>query len=73
MVKKDEGPLEMHDVIVNAILNGANFPLKLNDDEKKKFADEIAKVCDLHSFIKTRENFRKDVGKVIDRYVSGQN
>jgi hypothetical protein len=72
MVKKNDAPLEMYDVIVNAILKEPRFPLKLNNDEKKKFAEEIAKVCTDNSFIKTRENFRKNVGKVIYRYVSGQ-
>ena len=69
MGKKNEAPPDMHSVIVKTILEGRDFPLKISKSNREKFANEIADICISNSFIKGRESFRREVGKVIERYV----
>jgi hypothetical protein len=70
VTKNKSAPLDMHSIIVSAIVNGENIPLKMSNSEKKEFAKKIADACHHESFEKSRDKFKKDVDMVIKSYMA---
>lgn len=61
--------LDIKHIISNAIINGEDFPLKLTSKDKAKFANDVANLCDKHAFDRTRDDFKKQVKKLVEDLV----
>ena len=62
--------LDMNKIIINAIINGENFPLKMKKAEKKKFAEDIALNCQNFSFDRSRDDFKKQISGIIEETIT---
>jgi len=67
---KEPVSLDMNEIIINAIINGENFPLEMNKPEKKKFAKEIALKCQNFSFDRSRDDFKKQISSIIEEAIT---
>lgn len=67
---KNSAPLDMHSIIVNTIVEGKDMPLGMSKKEKKKFAEDIATICELHAFSKSRDDFKKEINNAIQFYIN---
>lgn len=65
----DTETLDIKHIITNAIINGEDFPLKLTSKDKARFAKDVANLCDKHAFDRTREDFKKQVKKLVEDLV----
>ena len=68
MTKK--GPLDMQSIIVNAIMDSNDVPIKLDNKQKKEFAQEVAKVCEKRAFDKDRDDFKNEITNLIKETIS---
>ena len=62
----DTKTLDIKHIITNAIISGEDFPLKLTSKDKAKFAEDVANLCDKHAFDRTRDDFKKQVKKLVE-------
>tara|TARA_B100000575_G_C22496267_1_gene325921 strand:+ start:210 stop:428 length:219 start_codon:yes stop_codon:yes gene_type:complete len=68
MTKK--GPLDMQSIIVNSLMNSDDIPIKLDNKQKKEFAQEVAKICEKRAFDKSRDDFKNEVSNLIKETIS---
>jgi len=68
MTKK--GPLDMQSIIVNSIIDSDNIPIKLDNKQKKEFAQEVAKICEKRAFDKSRDDFKNEISILIKETIS---
>ena len=68
MTKK--GPLDMQSIIVNSIMDSDNIPIKLDNKQKKEFAQEVAKICEKRAFDKSRDDFKNEISILIKETIS---
>ena len=68
MTKK--GPLDMQSIIVNSIMDSDNIPIKLDNKQKKEFAQEVAKICEKRAFDKSRDDFKNEISNLIKETIS---
>lgn len=65
-----KGPLDMQSIIVNSIMDSDDIPIKLDNKQKKEFAQEVAKICEKRAFDKSRDDFKNEISNLIKETIS---
>ncbi len=60
----------MQSIIVNSLMNSDDIPIKLDNKQKKEFAQEVAKICEKRAFDKSRDDFKNEVSNLIKETIS---
>ena len=68
MTKK--GPLDIQTIIVNALIESNDIPVKLDSEQKKEFAQKVANLCEKRAFDKSRDSFKNEIAKLIKETIS---
>ena len=56
---------DIGEIIFDALMKSKDFPIDLSSKEKADFAGKIRDACVNNAFKKNRDNFRKEVGRII--------
>ena len=60
----------MQSIIVNSLMDSDDMPIKLDNKQKKEFAQEVAKICEKRAFDKSRDDFKNEISNLIKETIS---
>ena len=60
----------MQSIIVNSLMDSDDIPIKLDNKQKKEFAQEVAKICEKRAFDKSRDDFKNEISNLIKETIS---
>jgi len=67
-MSENKNQTDISGIIFKAIVQSEEIPIILSDSEKIELAKTITEICVKYSFKKNRDNFRKEIGRVIAHY-----
>jgi len=67
-MNENKNETDISGIIFDALVQSEENPLILSESEKVELANQISEICVKFSFKKNRDQFRKEIGRLIAHY-----